>query len=73
MNVKVESEYLKVEHVGDYDGITCCVVNCSDFDHFQRLPQAVSYNGILCGKSGWNSDKNHAYYQSNASLVRKVG
>lgn len=73
MKAKIENEYMTIKYHATIDDITCCVVDCSDFDYFKSLPQAVSYNGILCGKSGWNSDKNEAYYQSNASLVRKVG
>ena len=73
MNAKIEKDYMTIKYHAEIDGITCCVVDCSSYDHFKTLPQAVSHNGILCGKSGWNSDKNEAYYQSNASLVRKVG
>ncbi len=69
-NVKVVSDHLVAEVVAEYDGVTCIVVHCDDFDHFKRLPQVVSHNGIMCGKTGWNSDTNRCHYQSNASLVR---
>ena len=51
------------------EGITCLVVDCKDFDHFVTLPAALSYQGHVCGKTGWNSDKNAAYYQSNAKVA----
>jgi len=68
--VKAEPEYLTVEYTVRIEGVQCAVVTCHDFDHFKRLPEVVSYNGILLGKTGWNSDTNHAHYQSNAQMVR---
>jgi len=72
MQVKVEPDYLTVEYTARIDDVVCAVVTCHDFDHFKRLPQVVSHDGILLGKTGWNSDTNHAHYQSNAQLVRVV-
>lgn len=69
MKAKIESGYMTIKYHAKIEGITCCVVDCNDFDCFKSLPHAVSYNGTLCGKSGWNSDKNEAYYQSNVTLV----
>lgn len=56
----------------DHGEVICIVVTCTDFDHYRNLPEAVSYNGIRCGKTGWNSDKNYACYQSNATIVDAV-
>jgi len=70
MEVQVEKEHMVAELVGNFDDVTCVVVHCQDYDHFRKLPQVVSYQGILCGKTGWNSDTNRAHYQSNASLVK---
>lgn len=68
--VKVEPDYLVALETGVVEGVTCVSVACTDYDHFRKLPAAISHNGILCGKTGWNSDKHQAYYQSNATLVR---
>ncbi len=73
MKAKIEPDYIAVKHVSKYDGVTCCVVECENYDRYKVLPDTVSYNGVLCGKTGWNSDKNHAYFQSNSYYVRKVG
>lgn len=68
--VKVVPDMLVAQQVGVVEGNTCVVVHCDDYDHYKRLPQVVSYNGILCGKTGWNSDTNRAHYQSNATIVK---
>lgn len=70
MKVQVVEDYLVAERVEVIEGDTCIVVTCHDFDHYKRLPAVVSYNGIRCGKTGWNSDTNRCHYQSNAVLVR---
>jgi len=55
------------------DGVLCLAVDCENFDAYKRLPAALSYNGIVCGLSGWNSDKCVAYFQSNKPVAYKVG
>ena len=72
MKVQVEKEHMVAHMVAEIDGVVCVVVTCDDYDHYKRLPQVVSHNGIMCGKSGWNSDTNRCHYQSNATLVRIV-
>jgi hypothetical protein len=54
------------------EGVLCLECNCQDFDCFQALPSVVEFEGTLCGKTGWNSDRNVAYYQSNARIARAV-
>jgi len=71
MKVKVEPEYLVAEMVAEIDHIVCIMVHCQDYEHFRSLPQVLSHNGILCGKTGWNSDTNRCCYQSNAQLVKR--
>lgn len=46
---------------------------CQDFDHYKRLPDVVSYHGRVCGKTGWNSDRNYACYKQTDYIARKVG
>lgn len=35
---------------------------CRDYDHLATLPIAVEFNGRKYGRTGWNSDRNVAYY-----------
>jgi len=71
MKVHVESNYLVSEQVAVIEGVTCIMVRCNDFDHFKHLPEVVSYEGVKCGKTGWNSDSNRACYQSSAHIVMR--
>jgi hypothetical protein len=51
---------------------TVLETDCSDFDAWQALPQVVSYNGIVCGKTGWSSDTGKACYKSTASIATVI-
>lgn len=73
MKVEVVQGMMVAENVAVVEGNTCIVVYCKDHDYFRALPAVVSYNGILCGKTGYNSDTERACYQSNATLLRVVG
>jgi hypothetical protein len=64
-----EPNYLTILQADTIDGIFCCMVTCMDYDHYKRLPQVVSYNGRLLSKTGWNSDTQHAHYQSNTMIA----
>ena len=46
--------------------------NCTDYDHYKSLPDVVAYDGTLCGKTGWSSDRNYACYKSGAHIARAV-
>lgn len=63
---------IRVLYHDTFEGTLCLVCNCADFDCFKALPDVVEFQGKLCGKTGWNSDKGCAYFQSNArvALVR---
>lgn len=45
---------------------------CRDYDHYKSLPDVVSYSGEMCGKTGWNSDRQYACYKSGARIAKKV-
>lgn len=70
MQVQVEKDMLVAQQVAVIEGNTCIVVTCHDFDHYKQLPAVISYNGVKCGKTGWNSDTNRCHYQSNAVRVQ---
>lgn len=67
---KIETGYLSILAADQIEGTLCLVTGCEDYDHYRSLPVAITYNGVLCGKTGWNSDSGRAYYQSNATLAR---
>lgn len=46
--------------------------NCRDYDHYKSLPEVVSYQGTLCAKTGWSSDRSYACYQSRMAIARGI-
>lgn len=46
------------------DSRLVCETLCRDYDHYAKLPAAVEYRGLVLAKTGWNSDRNVAYYKS---------
>jgi len=68
--VKARPEYIAVLSSGMVDGILCIAVSCANIDEYKSLPGVVSDDGTLCGKTGWNSDRGIAYYQSNTHIVK---
>lgn len=47
------------------DGVKVAETMCFDYTDFRKLPGVVRLNGVLLGKSGWNSDRQVAYYRSD--------
>lgn len=64
--------YVQLQTVGKIDGVSCLSVDCPDYDAYKALPVALTYEGTVHGKTGWNSDINMAYYKSTA-LLAQVG
>lgn len=46
--------------------------NCRDYDHYTTLPEVVNYQGVECGKTGWNSDRHYACYKASAHIAKAV-
>jgi hypothetical protein len=46
---------------------------CRDYDEYRTLPRLVSYDGVTCGLTGWNSDRGYACYQSGGLVAKVVG
>jgi hypothetical protein len=65
----VVANVLVINQSAVVEGVTCLVVDCEDFMTYKGLPQALEFQGVICGRSGWNSDKSVAYYQSNVALA----
>lgn len=55
-----------------YEDVTELEVSCKDFDQYETLPAAVTFNGLQFGKKGWNSDNGRCYYGTDkkVALVR---
>jgi hypothetical protein len=69
MQASVVRNSVMLQSTAIIEGTLCLVVDCADFDAYKDLPAALSYNEVVCGKTGWNSDKNVAYFQSNRSIA----
>jgi 2-keto-3-deoxy-6-phosphogluconate aldolase len=58
-----------------YQGVTYIEVAIDADDpyrSFKKLPDAIEYNGTLLGKTCFDSDKNRAYYRSDAKNVARI-
>lgn len=58
-----------------YQGITYIAVAIDADDpyrSFKKLPAAIEYQGTVCGKTCFDSDKNLAYYRSDAKNVARI-
>lgn len=72
MKASIVPDMINVAVASTCEGTLCLVVDCRDFDHFTKLPAALLFEGRVCGKSGWNSDRGAAYYQSSVALAHVV-
>ena len=72
MEAKVEKDYINVLRHGVIEGELVIEVNCDDYDHFRSLPAAVTFQNVLLGKTGWNSDRGYACYKQGAPLAKAV-
>lgn len=43
--------------------------DCRDFDHYSTLPEAVTFQGRVYGKTGWSSDTGRACYKTAARIA----
>jgi hypothetical protein len=55
------------------DGVKVIHTSVGDYQDYKRLPKAVSHNGCLYGKSGWNSDRMCAYYRTDVPVAVTQG
>ena len=57
------------------DGVMCLTVKLnadSYWDDYKGLPDALEVNGLVLGKTGFNSDTMIAYFRSDKALAYKV-
>jgi hypothetical protein len=43
--------------------------DCHDYAQYSTLPEVVTYQGRLFGKTGWSSDTGRACYKSAARIA----
>ena len=62
-------EAVNVVSTWTFEGVTVVETECPDYDTFRSLPGAVSFEGRVYGRSGWNSDTGRCYYRSDAKFA----
>ncbi len=70
MRVMSIPQEITLTAVHQVEGQWVLETDCSDFEHYQSLPQVISYQGVSCGKTGWSSDRNYACYKSGVAIAR---
>ncbi len=72
MQAQAIKDSIVITCVHRMDGQLVLETECADYDAYKALPEVVSYEGTVCGKSGWSSDRNYACYKSNMAVAYKV-
>jgi hypothetical protein len=72
MQAKVEKDYISVKASMVLEGQLVVEVDCEDYDYYRSLPAAITFDGKLLGKTGWNSDRNYACYKQGVMLAKVV-
>jgi hypothetical protein len=54
------------------DGARFVEVPCADYDALRALPTALMFDGLVYGRTGWNSDDCKAYYRTGVALARSA-
>jgi hypothetical protein len=44
-------------------------IRANDYDGYKSLPGAVTFMGVILGKTGWNSDNGRVCYQEGAPVA----
>ena len=72
MTAKVREEFIVILSIENFRGLTVATTPCQDFNMYLDLPDAIEVSGKVLGKTGWNSDKNLAYFRDDARLGKVV-
>lgn len=72
MKAKVENDWVSVVAASVCEGVHFAMVACADYEAYCALPQVISFEGRLLGRTGWNSDKGVAYFRSDAKMGRVI-
>jgi hypothetical protein len=66
---------VSVDHYEERDGIAvvCVAIDPDDpYGSFKKLPAAIEFKGRVFGKTAYNSDRNRAYYRTDANVARGI-
>jgi hypothetical protein len=73
MEAKIRTDYITLIEYGISEGKQYAVVNCKDFDTYEKLPAAIElYSKVVLAKAGWNSDKQICYYTEDPLAIAKI-
>jgi hypothetical protein len=66
---------ITVEYAGGIGGafhLAVAIDSDDPYRSFKKLPDAVEYEGRVYGKTGYDSDRNRAYYSTGARIARAI-
>jgi hypothetical protein len=73
MQVKgIYHKYLTLVYAEVRDNQSIVAVPCRDYDDYCTLPSAVEYGDRLHTRTGWNSDRQEAYYKTGMEFAKIV-
>lgn len=72
MEKAIAYEAFSVVNEWQHEGIHCVEIQCNDYEHLLRLPEAVLYNDVVHVRTGWNSDVCRAYYKTGRNYCTPV-
>lgn len=74
MKAKVVNDYINLQCYFLFEGVWFGETGCRDYDDFRQLPSVieVEVDGRKLSKSGWNSDKEVAYYRDDRVVGRAI-
>ncbi len=72
MKAAAIKDAIQVTIVHKIEGKIVLETPCRDYDDFRTLPRLVSYEGYTLSKTGWNSDRGYACYQSGLPVAQVV-
>ena len=52
------------------DGVKLLTIGL--YDDYLQMPTALEYEGVVYGRTGWNSDKHEVYYKDNKKTATIV-
>lgn len=76
MKASIVTDAILINRVESTGRTKCLVVKLKETEHwemfceYQKLPSVVEFEGIVYGRSGWNSDTGEAYYKPDVVVAR---
>lgn len=56
----------------EFEGETYVELTCRDYEHLCVLPEVIDCQGQELARTGWNSDRQVAYYKSGCLVARPI-